>query len=312
MDTINIFFVYAQVDEQLRKALENHLSALKRQEGITSWYDQKVLPGQEWEQEAERHLRTAHIILLLVSPEFLASDYVYGVEFKRAMERHQRDEATVIPIIVRPVDWKLDALRKLRALPANGKPVTSWSDPDEGFLSVAKGIREVSEALRKTSRSSLAKEKGQDLREQPLEKAPSEELADQDEQGIQQSPQALALEDVAKGIRKVTTTFLAQKNQASKTSILHSFLPPVLKGNLWWIMLFVVVVIVVGWRMSTLPVPVSPTQTLDAFCAAMKVHNQIGPNLAAAGLQFTDQGWKQFQLPGQKEKGISIVQMTRS
>ena len=63
---------------------------------------------------------------------------------------------------------------------------------------------------------------------------------------------------------------------------------------------------------STTPNQSAPTQTLDVFCTAMKVHNQIGPNLAAAGLQFTDQGWKQFQPPGQKEKGIPIVQMTRS
>src|ERR1700730_3208310 len=96
-DTVDIFFAYAQADELLRNALENHLGTLKRQGFITSWHDQKILPGLEWEQETILHLRKAHLILLLVSPDFLASDYSYGIEFEKAMERHQRGEVTIIP-----------------------------------------------------------------------------------------------------------------------------------------------------------------------------------------------------------------------
>jgi hypothetical protein len=144
-------------------------------------------------QEAMLHLRTAHLILLLVSPDFLASDYVYEVDFKLAMERHQRGEAIVIPIIVRPVDWKHDPIGKLQVLPPGGKPVTSWSNQDEGLLSVVEGIREVVEELRKMPRSSLSKEKGQDLLKQPLQKVSVETPDNQDEQGIPQLQQALAL-----------------------------------------------------------------------------------------------------------------------
>jgi hypothetical protein len=190
-DTLDIFFAYAHIDEPLRNTLEKHLSALKRQGFITGWHDQKVLPGQEWEQEAALHLSKAHIILLLVSPDFLASDYSYGTELKMAMERHQRGEAKVIPVLLRPVDWKHDPLGKLQVLPSGGKPVTSWPNQDEGFLSVAEGIREVVEDLRKTSVTFWTKEKEKGHWEQPLPNASAETLADQDELAIQQSQQVL-------------------------------------------------------------------------------------------------------------------------
>jgi hypothetical protein len=162
-DTLDIFFAYAQVDEPLRDALEKHLSTLEWQGLITSWHNQKVLPGQEWEQKTLLHLRTAHLILLLVSPDFLADHYFYRVELEKAIERHQRGETTVIPVILREVDWRNSPLGKLQALPSNGRPVASWRNRDKAFLSIAEGIRKVVEAFRKT-----AKEKEQASWDQPL------------------------------------------------------------------------------------------------------------------------------------------------
>ena len=88
--------------------------------------------GVEWEQEINQHLNNAQIILLLVSPDFMDSDYCYGVEMKRAIERHERKEARVIPIILRPVYWQ-GILGKLQALPTDGKPVIhrSWHSTEE-------------------------------------------------------------------------------------------------------------------------------------------------------------------------------------
>ena len=100
-------------------------------------------------------MNTAQIILLLVSPDFMASDYCYGIEMQRALERHDRGEARVIPIILRPVYWQ-GLLGKLQALPTDAKPVmsSSWQFQDEAFFNVTEGIRKVVEQI--TSLSTFA------------------------------------------------------------------------------------------------------------------------------------------------------------
>src|SRR6266487_4660896 len=100
---VEIFCCYAHEDQALLKKLITHLASLERQGCIRIWADKDIGAGAEWEQEINKHLNTAHIILLLVSPDFMASDYCYGIEMKRAMEKHQAGTARVIPIILRPV-----------------------------------------------------------------------------------------------------------------------------------------------------------------------------------------------------------------
>ena len=138
---IEIFYSYAHEDERLRKALDKQLSLLKRDSLITSWHDYKISAGKEWEGEINEHLNTAQIILLLISPDFMVSDYCYSIEMKRAMERQELGEARVIPVILRPADWKRASFGKLKSLPSDGRAVTRWSNRDEAFLNVAKGIR---------------------------------------------------------------------------------------------------------------------------------------------------------------------------
>lgn len=150
--SLEIFYSYAHKDEDLREDLETHLSLLKRQKLITGWHDHKIGAGKEFKGEIDTHLNTAHIVLLLVSPAFMASDYCFDKEMMRAMERHETGDARVIPIILRPVDWHEAPFAKLKALPKDGKPVTMWSNHDEAFLDVAKGIRGVVEELTKNPR----------------------------------------------------------------------------------------------------------------------------------------------------------------
>ncbi len=144
---IEIFYSYSHKDEELRDELEKHLSILKRQGVITGWHDRRIGAGREWEGEIDTHLNTAHVILLLISADFLASDYCYDVEVKRAMERHEAEEARVIPVILRPVYWWGAPLGKLQALPTDAKPVTSWSNRDEALFDIVQGIRAAVEEL---------------------------------------------------------------------------------------------------------------------------------------------------------------------
>lgn len=138
---LSLFISYAHEDEPLRQQLETHLSLLQRQGLIASWHDRQILAGDERAQEINQHLEGASIILLLISASFLASDYCYDIEMKRALERHQRGEARVIPIILRPCDWQASPFARLQCLPHYGSAVTTWQNSDEAFLAIAEGLR---------------------------------------------------------------------------------------------------------------------------------------------------------------------------
>ena len=144
---LRVFYSYAHEDERLRQKLETHLSGLERRGMIQEWHDHKITAGRGWERAIEEQLEAAHIILLLVSADFVASDYCYGKELRRALERDAAGEARVIPIIVRPVDWEGVPFRHLQALPRGARPVTSWANQDEAWADVASGIRKAIEEL---------------------------------------------------------------------------------------------------------------------------------------------------------------------
>jgi len=144
MTPVSIFFCYAREDEHLRKELEKQLKVLKHQQLIDMWYDREINAGAEWEREIDQHLNAAQIILLLISPDFMDSDYCYGTEMKRAMARHEQGETQVIPILLRSVHWKGAPFAKLQLLPDEGRPIVSlgWHSLDEAFFAVAEVIRE--------------------------------------------------------------------------------------------------------------------------------------------------------------------------
>jgi hypothetical protein len=144
---VKVFFSYHKQDEKLRQALEMHLSILKRKGFIYTWHFRKLHAGMEQVKEINAHLNTAHIILLLVSPHYIDSDYCFEIEVKRAMERHEAREATVIPIILRPVDWTETPFSKLEPLPKDGKPVTIWRNRDQAFADISLGIRIAAENI---------------------------------------------------------------------------------------------------------------------------------------------------------------------
>lgn len=138
----NVFFSYSHADEDLRDQLEKQLAMLKRQGVIDTWHDRRIGAGVEINKTIDDHIDRDEIILLLVSPDFIASDFCYDVEMKRAMERQGAKQAVVIPVILRPCDWHHAPFGKLLATPRDGKPVTQWPNRDEAFLQVAQAVRE--------------------------------------------------------------------------------------------------------------------------------------------------------------------------
>lgn len=145
----SLFFSYSHADERLRDQLEQQLAMLKRQGVIEIWHDRRIGAGENIDRAIDEHINSDEIILLLVSPAFIASDYCYEIEMKRAMERHSAGEAIVIPVILRACDWHHAPFGKLNATPLDGKPITQWPDTDEAFLQVAKAVRGAVDSLSK-------------------------------------------------------------------------------------------------------------------------------------------------------------------
>ncbi|HRJ16989.1 MAG TPA: toll/interleukin-1 receptor domain-containing protein, partial [Saprospiraceae bacterium] len=146
MQKLNVFISYSHKDEDFKEALDTHLTMLKRSDKIAAWNDRAILPGTEWDAEIKHQLEEAHIILLLVSANFIASQYIWKHELARAMERHEQREASIIPIFIKYCDWKGGPFDKLQGLPKDAKPV-GRADNDMAWREVAQGVKAVAEAI---------------------------------------------------------------------------------------------------------------------------------------------------------------------
>jgi hypothetical protein len=140
--TINIFYSYDSSDEELRDALEKQLTLLRKTGVITDWHPGKITAGRNRADEIDKRLQSAQIILLLISANYLASDDFDAI-LAQAMKRQNTGNTRIIPVILRPVDWRLPQFAHLTPLPANEKAITSWPSREEAFFAVAQGIREV-------------------------------------------------------------------------------------------------------------------------------------------------------------------------
>jgi hypothetical protein len=141
---IKIFVSYSHKDDDLRQKLNTHLQSLVRQGKIVPWSDRDINSGTEREPELKKNLESAQIILLLISPDFIASNYCYDKEMTLAIDRYNKGEAIhVIPIILRPCDWKSSPVDKLQALPTNSLAVSLWDDIDSAFLDIEQGIKKI-------------------------------------------------------------------------------------------------------------------------------------------------------------------------
>lgn len=147
MEPVDLFYSYAHEDETLRDELDGHLALLRRKGVIRPWHDRGIVPGQQWDKEIDAQLASADLILLLVSMDFLNSDYIWGKELATAIDRADRGDASVVPVLLRAVDIEDAPFAKLQGLPTDLRPVTSWPNRDEAWTDVAKGIRRTVEAI---------------------------------------------------------------------------------------------------------------------------------------------------------------------
>lgn len=151
MQPVDLFYSYAHEDEELRNELAGHLKIMERRGVIRSWHDRDIMPGQAWDTAIDRALTTADLVLLLISSDFINSDYIWSVELETALRRHAKGETTVIPVLIRACDFEDAPFANVQGLPTDLRPVTSWANRDEAWTDVAKGIRRAAMAIREKS-----------------------------------------------------------------------------------------------------------------------------------------------------------------
>ena len=150
---VTLFYSYAHEDETLRDELQGHLKLLERRGLLAPWHDRRIVPGADWSGAIDSNLRSAELVLLLVSKDFIESDYIMGTELAVAMQRQAERAAVVVPIVVRAVDFDPDDAQelpflRLQGLPTDLRPVTSWPNRDEAWTNVAKGLRATVKGIR--------------------------------------------------------------------------------------------------------------------------------------------------------------------
>jgi len=153
---IPVFFSYAHEDEDHKNELEKHLELLRRQKLIVGWSDRRIAPGSNWDEEINFNIQNARIIILLVSPDFLASEYCYETETIFALEQHEKGHAIVVPIVVRPCYWEISAFKHLQLLPKDAKPIVDWESLDAAWLSITKAIHQLTQSNQLKKAAELA------------------------------------------------------------------------------------------------------------------------------------------------------------
>ena len=148
---VRIVLSYAHEDERERNDLLGHLANLiDHQKRAQLWSDLRIAPGSNWKEEIDRAFQSAELILLLITSDFMKSEFIRTEELKTALERQQRGEVEVIPIIVKDGDYHGAPFVHLQTLPALDKPVLSGAREyrDEAWATVARGIRASCESIR--------------------------------------------------------------------------------------------------------------------------------------------------------------------
>lgn len=161
IEPLKVYYCYAKEDDALRVQLTAHLTPLRHARKLTIWLDVMILAGSDWKLEVEKHLKEADIILLLISPDFMASDYCYNLQLMKAFNYYEAGKVDIIPILLRPVLWEETPIKRLPIiLPTSKIAVTLWQNIDQAFINIAQGIRDVVQAKISSSRSFLSQETG--------------------------------------------------------------------------------------------------------------------------------------------------------
>lgn len=137
-----LFISYSHKDELYKDELVEHLSGMRRNGEIKDWTDRAIIPGEKWDEVIARNLDEAHIVLFLISSSFIASDYIQHTEIRKAIEKHHLNKLVIVPIPVRPCDYKSLPLKDIQSASKDFKPIsTGYSSHDEGWTEIVGNLR---------------------------------------------------------------------------------------------------------------------------------------------------------------------------
>ncbi|MBC8642916.1 TIR domain-containing protein [Caballeronia sp. EK] len=187
---VSVFISYSHKDERFKESLEEHLAVLLRAGKISHWCDRKIVPGTSWTTDIDRNIEQADVILLLLSPSFIASGYCYEKELALALTRHEAESAVVIPVFVRPVDLTDEPIMTIQGLPKDAVSVSEWPNEDLAWRDVSRGLRKVvDELLERKSR-----------RHEPVEMASLQETLSEMVDGINERYQSDNIGGISYGL----------------------------------------------------------------------------------------------------------------
>ena len=147
---VRVFIIHSSEEESLLREFYRYLKPLQRSRLIECWDDHLIGAGQEWNYQISDNLGKADLILFLVTAFSLASDFVWDIEMRRALEQHKAGTSRLIPVIIGDVDWSDAPFATLQVAPSNGKAIRLWRHRDTGWRLVVSAIRAAAQELRKT------------------------------------------------------------------------------------------------------------------------------------------------------------------
>lgn len=145
---VRLFISYSHKDEEFREQLQEHLAPLRLNGTIDDWTVQRLNAGDTWDKEIQAELTRTDVALYLISPALLNSRYIREVEIPHIKRRHEQDDAVMVPIIIRPCDFESTFFYRLHALPPGAKPISLWSNRDQAWVEVVKGLKKLFQSER--------------------------------------------------------------------------------------------------------------------------------------------------------------------
>ncbi|HEY8688924.1 MAG TPA: toll/interleukin-1 receptor domain-containing protein [Chitinophagaceae bacterium] len=143
---MNAFISYSHLDNQMLDRLHKHLAQLQRDGIITAWTDQEILAGGKLNQNISSSLSNSKLFIALLSPDYLASNYCYEKEFEKALEMEKQRKLIIVPVILEPCDWLNTPFKEFKALPKDGKAVSTWENKNTAFLDIIQNLRRLIES----------------------------------------------------------------------------------------------------------------------------------------------------------------------
>ena len=148
---INVFFSYSFEDKLSIEKLRKHFLILERSALIKTFSFFEVEPGKDFKFELRNVMNDSDLILLFLSPDYLASNECYENQVLVAIRKNNDGDSLTIPILLKPCLWEETPLRTLRPLPKNEKPISMWIDESEVHYQVVKEIMQITKKLIKVN-----------------------------------------------------------------------------------------------------------------------------------------------------------------